>query len=55
MEPEKWISPRADKAILLIAKVALFDEIIDLHLDGYCTFDEAIDQYKTDLAELEAS
>ena len=44
-----YISPRARAEALLMAKVALFDEMIDFHLDGVCTFDEAVDQYKHDL------
>lgn len=49
----EWRSPRAVAVELLAAKVALFDELIDFHLDGVCTFDEAVDQYKTDVALLE--
>lgn len=33
---------------LLIARVALFDELIDYHLDGQCSFDEAVAQYLHD-------
>lgn len=36
----------------LLAKVALFDEMIDYHLDGKCTFDEAVEQYQHDLQDI---
>ena len=49
-----WRSPRAEAEALLLAKVALFDEMIDFHLDGLCTFEEAVSQYKHDLVDLEA-
>lgn len=50
---EQYVSERLQYQRELIAKVALFDELIDMHLDGICTFDEAIDQYKHDCDNLE--
>lgn len=35
-----------------IARVALFDELIDYYLDGTAPFDDVIEQYKHDEAEL---
>lgn len=31
------------------ARVAIFDELIDMHHDGLCTFDQAIAQYLHDI------
>lgn len=50
--PEIWQSKRAKEEYLLLAKVAIFDELIDLHHDGYCTFEEAIEQYHADVQQL---
>ena len=36
-----------------IARVALFDELIDMHLDGQCSLEEAVAQYRHDAAEAE--
>lgn len=36
---------------VMIARVAIFDELIDYHLDGTCTFDQAIEQYLHDLSD----
>lgn len=33
-----------------LGKYALFDELIDLHLDGQCTLEEAVSQFEHDLA-----
>lgn len=52
---ETFISERFKAQALLIAKVAMFDELIDMHHDGLCSFDEAIAQYQHDLAELDTS
>lgn len=49
----EWRSPRAIAEALLIAKVAIFDEMIDYHLDGMITFEEAIDQYNQDVELLD--
>lgn len=32
-----------------IARVALFDTLIDYHHRGHCTFDEAVAEYKAEL------
>jgi hypothetical protein len=37
---------------LWAARYALFDELIDYHLNGDCSFDEAVAQYKHDAAQL---
>lgn len=37
------------KIQLAIARVALFDELIDMHQNGVCSFDEAMDQYKLEI------
>lgn len=36
-----------------IARVALFDELIDMHHDGLCTFDQAVEQYRHDADRME--
>jgi hypothetical protein len=33
-----------------LGKYALFDELIDMHLDGQCSLPEAIGQFEHDLA-----
>lgn len=44
-EHETFVSARLAKLRIQAARVALFDELIDYHLDGDCTFDEAVGQY----------
>lgn len=46
--PEEWLSPRAIKVALSVARVALFDETIDYYLYGYCSLGEAVEQYLLD-------
>lgn len=50
---EKYTSERKRTEYIRLAKIALFDEVIDLHLDGLITFEEAIEQYQEDIAQLE--
>lgn len=45
---ERQVRALHDERLLRIARVALFDEMIDYHLDGQCTFDEAIAQFLHD-------
>lgn len=52
---DEFVSERLHTLRLHTARVALFDELIDMHLDGMCSFDEAVDQYKHDAADLEAT
>ena len=39
-----------DEAYERLGKYALFDELIDMHHKGMCSFDEAIAQFKHDLS-----
>lgn len=50
--PEIWQSQRSKDAELLLAKVAMFDELIDMHHDGVCTFAEAMSQFQVEVAIL---
>lgn len=45
---ERQVRALHDERLLRIARVALFDELIDYPLDGQCTFDEAVSQYLHD-------
>lgn len=49
---ERLVRDLHDERLLRIARVALFDEMIDYHLDGQCSFGEAISQYQHDLDRL---
>lgn len=54
--PEKiWDqeSETLERYQLRLARIALFDELIDYALDGQCTFDEAVAQYLVDAADLQ--
>lgn len=37
-----------DESYRRIARVALFDELIDMHHDGQCSLDEAVSQFVHD-------
>ena len=50
-DPERDL--KIDEGFRRVARIALFNELADMHLDGMCTFDEAIAQYKHDLAEMD--
>lgn len=45
---EEFVSERLKKVRIQVARVALFDEMIDYHLDGQCSFDEAVSQFLHD-------
>lgn len=47
---EEFVSKRLEKIRRDAARVALFDELIDMHHDGMCSFDEAMSQFHHDLA-----
>lgn len=47
---EEWVSDRLKKIRIDAARVALFDEMIDYHLDGDCTFEQAMEQFHHDLS-----
>lgn len=40
-----------DEGYRRIARVALFDELIDMHHDGQCSYDEAVAQFLHDANE----
>jgi len=46
---EKFVSQRVIELQKAAARVAIFDELIDMHHDGMCSFDEAIAQFKHDI------
>lgn len=46
---EEWVSDRLLALRKSAARVAIFDELIDLHHDGQCTFDEALSQFHHDI------
>lgn len=46
---EQFVSRRLLELHKAAARVAIFDELIDLHHDGQCSFDEAIAQYLHDI------
>jgi hypothetical protein len=46
---EGFVSKRLLEARKSVARVAIFDEMIDYHLDGLCTFEEAVEQFKHDI------
>lgn len=48
---EAFVSERLARVRTSIARVALFDELIDYHLDGDCTFDQAVSQFLHDAEE----
>jgi len=45
---EEFVSSRLEKLRIQVARVALFDEMIDYHLDGDCSYDEAVTQFLHD-------
>lgn len=46
---EQFVSRRLLELRKAAARVAIFDEMIDYHLAGDCTFDEAVAQYLHDI------
>lgn len=46
---EEFVSSRLQKIRVEAARVALFDELIDMHHDGMCSYDEAMAQFHHDL------
>lgn len=46
---EEFVSKRLENLRRNAARVAIFDELIDMHHDGMCTFDEAMAQFHHDL------
>lgn len=46
---EEWVSDRLLALRKNAARVAIFDELIDMHHDGMCTFDEAMAQFHHDI------
>lgn len=46
---ETFVSRRLLEVRKQAARLAIFDEMIDYHLDGDCSFQEAIDQFKHDI------
>lgn len=46
-------SERKYEEIRRLARLAMFDELIDMHLDGMCTLEEAVAQYKADVQYLQ--
>jgi hypothetical protein len=46
---EGFVSKRLIEARKSVARIAIFDEMIDYHLEGMCTFEEAIEQFKHDI------
>lgn len=46
---EAFVSRRLLELRRAAARVAIFDELIDMHHDGMCSFDEAISQYLHDI------
>lgn len=46
---ENFVSRRLVELQKATARVAIFDELIDMHHDGMCSFDEAIAQYLHDI------
>lgn len=53
METHEFDQPEHDRKVAdgyaRIARVAIFDELIDMCRDGQCTFEEAVAQYKHDI------
>jgi len=47
---EEFVSRRLLQARQAAARIAIFDEMIDYHLDGTCTFEQAIAQFRHDIA-----
>jgi hypothetical protein len=50
-QPEKLYDQETEileRYQIRLARIALFDELIDLHHDGQCTFDEAVQQFLHD-------
>lgn len=46
---EEFVSTRLLELRKSAARIAIFDELIDMHQDGMCSFDEAIAQYLHDI------
>lgn len=46
---EQFVSARLTELHKAAARVAIFDEMIDYHLAGDCSFEEAIAQYLHDI------
>lgn len=43
---------QVEEGLRRLAKYALFDEMVDYHLNGECTLAEALAQFEHDLAEM---
>lgn len=41
----EFVSERLTKLRLMAARVALFDTVIDYHLAGHCTYEEAMIEF----------
>lgn len=50
-EPTVETGEFAEEEMRRIARVALFDTVMDYHHTGHCTFDEAIAEFKSSAAE----
>lgn len=46
---EGFVSKRLVEARKRAARLAIFDEMIYYHLNGDCTFEQAIEQFKHDI------
>ncbi len=46
---EEYVSRRVLELQKQAARVAIFDELIDMHHDGMCSFDEALAQFHHDI------
>jgi hypothetical protein len=46
---DEFVRRRVVQLAKSAARVAIFDDLIDHHLDGACTLDEAVDQYLHDI------
>lgn len=46
---EEFVSRRLLEVRKSAARLAIFDEMIDYHLDGTCTFEQAVEQYLHDI------
>lgn len=45
---EEFVRDLHESSYRRIARVALFDEMIDFYHDGQCSFDEAVSQFQHD-------
>lgn len=49
VQHEEFVSQRVLELQKKAARIAIFDEMIDYHLDGQCSFDEAVTQFRHDI------